>query len=75
MCIITKQQHEWTTHGICSGTANAADFFTQVCSMSVAPLKVMNATRNTGGSLTDMANALTAAGYEVYSIDTSNSQV
>jgi ribonuclease I len=69
------QQHEWQSHGICAGAKNAADFFTQVCSLASAPLAIMTTSRNNGGSLSSMATALTNAGYEVFATDTSNSQV
>jgi len=72
---LSFEQHEWDSHGICSGATNAADFFQQVCLLSEAPLAVMNATRNSGGDLSDMATALTKNGYEVYYIDTVNSQL
>jgi hypothetical protein len=60
---------------VCAGADDAADFFTQVCALAVKPLAIMNATRSNGGDLTDMANALTDAGYEVFATDTTNSQV
>ena len=69
---LSFEQHEWSAHGLCSGCASAADYFTQICSISSAPLKVM---ASAGGSLTNQANALTKAGYEVFSVDSSNSQV
>ena len=45
------QQHEWCSHGVCAGVKDAKDFFTQVCALSKAPLKVMNAMVSGGGNL------------------------
>mmetsp|Transcript_48797 Transcript_48797/g.62620 ORF Transcript_48797/g.62620 Transcript_48797/m.62620 type:complete len:192 (-) Transcript_48797:544-1119(-) len=73
--IISFETHEWTSHGVCSGTASADDFFTQICDLASDPISIMTSTKNSGGSLSDMATALTNAGYEIYSEDTSNSQV
>jgi len=72
---LSFEQHEWEAHGVCAGADDAEDFFTQVCTLSVAPLAVMNATRQSGGDLTAMATALEDAGYSVFNIDDSNSQV
>ena len=47
----------------------------QVCSISTKPLSIMASSRSSGGDLSSMANALTQAGYEVFSVDASNSQV
>jgi len=47
----------------------------QVCSLSTKPLSIMASSRSSGGDLSSMANALSQAGYEVFSVDTSNSQV
>ena len=38
------EQHEWGKHGVCAGVKDAKDFFTQVCALSAAPLRVMAAT-------------------------------
>lgn len=65
----------WEKHGVCAGTKDAADFFTQVCALSTAPLLVMNNTRKQGGDLDAMASALTAAGYSIYATDSTYSQV
>jgi len=63
------QQHEWTTHGICSGVRNATDYFTQICRLSQAPLAVMATTRASGATSTsDFAAALTKAGYSVWDL-------
>jgi hypothetical protein len=75
---LSFEVHEWEAHGVCSGTADSTDFFTQLCDLSVAPLAIMNATRYGSGAtdLYAMADALTAAGYEVFDVDSSsNSQV
>jgi ribonuclease I len=73
---LSFEQHEWSAHGVCAGADDAADFFTQLCSLAVAPLAVMNATRNNGGDLNAMASALESAGYAIFDVDSSsNSQV
>lgn len=60
------QSHEWTKHGRCAGVDSASDYFKQICTMSAEPLQLMAATRASGGSLEDMASALTHAGYPVW---------
>jgi hypothetical protein len=74
---LSFETHEWGAHGVCSGAADAEDFFTQVCGLADPPLAIMNATRYGDGAtdLNAMADALTAAGYEIFAIDTSNSQL
>uniref|UniRef100_A0A7S2WAR2 Uncharacterized protein n=1 Tax=Rhizochromulina marina TaxID=1034831 RepID=A0A7S2WAR2_9STRA len=73
--LLSFEIHEWEKHGWCAGVEDAEGFFTQVCSMSDAPLLVMNTTRQNGGDLDAMSDALTAAGYSIYSTDSENSQV
>ena len=72
---LSFEVHEWETHGICAGVKNSNDFFTQICALSTDPLNVMIKVRNQGGDLNSMSTALTKAGYEVYAVDTTNSQV
>lgn len=73
---LSFEQHEWSTHGVCAGADDAEDFFTQLCTLAVAPLEVMNASRQEGGDLEAMATALESAGYAIFDVDTSsNSQV
>jgi hypothetical protein len=72
---LSFEVHEWETHGICAGVKNSNDFFTQICTLSASPIKIMTAIKNQGGDLNEMAKALTKAGYEVYAIDTTNSQL
>ena len=67
------EQHEWSKHGMCSGVKDADDFFSQICALSAPPLKVMAAHNDT--TLSDMAAAVTNAGYEIFSIDTVDSQL
>ena len=37
---LSFEQHEWEQHGLCAGVNDAGDFFTQLCSITAAPLKV-----------------------------------
>ena len=66
-------QHEWSKHGICSGTKDSADFFAQVCALVAKPLSVMNASRSGGGKLDDMASALKNSGIAVFQKDSESS--
>lgn len=70
-----KKKHEWEAHGLCSGTNSQEDYFTQTCNLATIPLEIMSKERENGGSLEDMANALTLAGYEVFSTQTSFQEV
>ena len=72
---ILFEQHEWCKHGLCAGVKDAKDFFTQVCALSTAPLKVVAATLSGGGDVTRVASDLKAAGYAIFGTDTKNSQV
>lgn len=73
---LSFEQHEWSAHGVCAGATDAEDFFTQLCALAVAPLEVMNTSRQDGGDLEAMATALESAGYAIFDVDTSsNSQV
>ncbi|KAG8466362.1 hypothetical protein KFE25_002118 [Diacronema lutheri] len=67
--------HEWDKHGKCAGVASQADFFAQVCALAAAPLHVMADVRRAGGDLAAIANAVATAGFEVFSVDTHNSQL
>jgi len=69
------EQHEWEKHGLCSGTKNADDFFSQVCEMSTDPLSIMTISKQIGGDIYDISDALTNAGYEVFHIDLQYSQI
>ena len=69
--LLEFEQHEWSAHGKCSGTKDAADFFSQICKMSSGPLAAMkNLT-----TLTLMQQAVEKAGYSVFAVDTVNSQL
>jgi hypothetical protein len=68
--------HEWEKHGICAGSENATDFFTQVCRLAEKPLAAMASTRARG--VTDInifANDLSAAGFPIWSKDAHNAQI
>ena len=66
------EQHEWSSHGICSGTQNANDFFTQLCKLASGPVSVMEQSDRT---LASASQALVASGYEIFSTDTRNAQL
>mmetsp|Transcript_78415 Transcript_78415/g.155350 ORF Transcript_78415/g.155350 Transcript_78415/m.155350 type:complete len:204 (-) Transcript_78415:107-718(-) len=61
------EQHEWTHHGLCSGTKNSKDYFAQVCGISEAPLQVMATARAQGGDVEEVTNAVEKAGYPIWS--------
>ena len=67
--------HEWDKHGKCAGVRDVDDFFGQVCALAKAPLATMAPERAAGASLSDTADALTAAGFPVWDTDAENSQV
>jgi hypothetical protein len=67
--------HEWEKHGSCSGVKDADDFFTQVCGMAEDPLAVMSKSKDSGGDLDAIANAVADAGYDIFFVDTQNSQL
>lgn len=69
---LSFENHEWTKHGKCAGIKDADDFFTQLCALATGPLSAMN---NAARSLDAMKTAVTAAGYEVFSVDSSNQQL
>eukprot|EP00931_Biecheleriopsis_adriatica_P066695 TRINITY_DN40985_c0_g1_i1.p1 TRINITY_DN40985_c0_g1~~TRINITY_DN40985_c0_g1_i1.p1 ORF type:complete len:361 (+),score=48.65 TRINITY_DN40985_c0_g1_i1:57-1085(+) len=68
------ERHEWSSHGMCSGCESADDFFAQVCSLAVGPLRIMDAARAADLDLVDTADTLQRAGYCVWQLE-SNSQI
>ena len=70
------ETHEWEKHGRCAGVKNVEDFFSQVCSLAEAPLKVMAAAKKSGhADLAGYASQLEGAGYSVYDTDEVNMQL
>jgi len=69
------QQHEWEKHGVCSGTANADDFFKQLCTLAQGPKAVMTAARAAGGDLASINASAVSAGYAVFDVDPVDSQL
>jgi len=72
--LLSFETHEWDKHGVCAGVQDESDFFTQVCSLSSAPLLTLAESRNSTGSFTAMQQALMDAGYPVFDVDTYNMQ-
>ena len=72
---LSFEVHEWDAHGVCSGASDAGDFFVQICALAESPLAVMNATRYGDGAtdLGAMADAVTAAGFAIFAVDSSSS--
>lgn len=69
------QDHEWRSHGTCAGVDDAQDYFSQVCSLSAAPLRVMKSAREDGHGLGGITEALQNAGYSVWDVDKYHSEV
>lgn len=67
--------HEWEKHGVCAGVKNSDDYFTQICALAAAPINIMTKVKNQGGDLDAMAKAVTREGYEIYEVDTTDSQL
>lgn len=68
------EKHEWSKHGMCSGTKGVDDYFNQICAMAVAPLKAMNKAKPR--TLDAMASAVNKTKeYSIVSMDTRNSQI
>jgi hypothetical protein len=70
------ETHEWQKHGSCAGSKNVDDFFEQICSLSKAPLEVMEAAKVKGGAnFNTLTQALKDASYPVWQLDEENGQV
>ncbi|CAK0839344.1 unnamed protein product [Prorocentrum cordatum] len=73
--LLSFQRHEWSNHGMCSGAADEADYFSQVCDLAAAPLSIMAEVRRRGGGLDAMSVGLQDAGYEVWGRSDGTSEV
>lgn len=73
--LLNFERHEWDKHGACSGAKDAEDFFTQVCSLAEAPVKLMEDSRSAGKYVKDIAEDLKKAGYPVWQVDEVDRQV
>jgi len=69
------ESHEWDKHGVCAGTKDASDFCDAVCSLSSAPLQIMETAMEKGSDFGAMQTALVAAGYAVAGQDEENKQL
>jgi hypothetical protein len=67
-------QHEWEAHGFCAAS-EPRSFFTQACNLARGPVNTMKQMKANGDSLDDMAAALEKDGYEVVTVDKSESQL
>ncbi|KAI8610774.1 hypothetical protein BC830DRAFT_269301 [Chytriomyces sp. MP71] len=64
------QQHEWVAHGVCASN-DPVTFFNTVCNLSSGPLQTMSGY----GSVSEMADALSQAGYPVYNARATQAQI
>lgn len=67
--------HEWEKHGFCAGAKNADDFFGQICSLSTAPVAVIEKAKAAGAQFDAMVQAVKDAGYPVFETDSANDQI
>lgn len=69
--------HEWTKHGQCAGVASEEDYFSQICSISAAPLALMlEELRKPGGEdLEKVGWALQEAGYPITKMSTKTQEI
>mmetsp|Transcript_22904 Transcript_22904/g.70858 ORF Transcript_22904/g.70858 Transcript_22904/m.70858 type:complete len:327 (+) Transcript_22904:796-1776(+) len=72
---VSFETHEWDKHGECAGAVDAPTYLATVCDLAEKPLALMETARDAGGDLDAMQTAVEAAGYEVFSTDTYNSQL
>lgn len=68
---LTFEEHEWGKHGVCAGVQDVDDFFTQICSLAVAPLSIMSGLP----TMDAMQSALTSKGFDILSVDTTDMQI
>lgn len=64
-------QHEWEKHGVCSGAADEAAYFDNICRLARRGIELMDNTK----PLQSIASALDGAGLPVYCIDSAESQI
>lgn len=70
------EEHEWQKHGMCAGVRDAADYFSQVCSLSRKPLATMVKSRSVGRTLSsEFASDLAAMGFPVFFNDSRHGQI
>jgi len=66
--------HEWEKHGRCAGATDVQDFFAQVCSLSAAPVAVLEKAKLGGKTFDAMVQAVKDSGYPVFSVDEKEDQ-
>eukprot|EP00928_Gymnodinium_smaydae_P008906 TRINITY_DN13286_c0_g2_i1.p1 TRINITY_DN13286_c0_g2~~TRINITY_DN13286_c0_g2_i1.p1 ORF type:complete len:348 (+),score=65.41 TRINITY_DN13286_c0_g2_i1:54-1046(+) len=71
--VLWFENHEWTSHGVCAGAYDEDDFFHQVCDLSDAPLKLMEAAES--GGFYAMVQKLRSAGYPIWYVESYNDQI
>lgn len=69
------ESHEWDRHGKCAGAKSADDFFSQICSLSKAPVQLLNQAKAKSPEFSAMEQALADGGYTVYDTDVENDQM
>jgi len=67
--------HEWEKHGFCAGAKNVDDFFGQICSLSAAPVAVIEKAKTANAQFDAMVQAVKDAGYSVFDQDAANDQI
>jgi len=67
--------HEWQKHGACAGVNNVEDFFEQVCTLSSAPVALIEKAKEAGATFDGMVQAIKDNGYPVFRVDNGEDQV
>jgi len=68
-------QHEWTKHGACAGAQSEQSYFSQICSLSQDPLKILQQHHASNSTIDALGNDLRQSGYAIHEIDEDEGQV